>query len=316
VPRVTVAICTRNRSRWLERAARSVLAQAGDESEILIVDNGSTDDTAAIAKHLTAVAPRVKYLREDRPGLSAARNAALRHARGEYVIFLDDDAVAEPGWLAAYESFFLSPSASGVAVVGGPVSPEYELPPPRWLDPRADTLDLGNEPREVPARGAAWGCNIAYRRDAAVEVGLFSTRLGRSGGMLGAHEETELNLRLERAGHETWWLPNARIRHHIAAERLRFRWRLRHALQGGRSRAVVRLSTLSPSHRRTVWMLIRVLTVPFQAALKLLIALVAVPYRHGRVSARALIHAAETLGFGCGLVAELWGGRSAPGKSE
>ena len=78
----------------------SVLPQLAGTTAIMIVDNASTDETALVAGKLAASHPAVKALREDELGLSAARNCALQHAGSEYVLFLDDDAVAEPGWLA------------------------------------------------------------------------------------------------------------------------------------------------------------------------------------------------------------------------
>src|SRR2546426_8522794 len=101
-PLVTVAICTRNRAAFLEKAVHSVLRQITDNTEVLIVDNASTDETPKMAAQLAATNSCVTVCRENELGLSAARNTALVKARGKYVIFLDDDAVAEQGWLEAY----------------------------------------------------------------------------------------------------------------------------------------------------------------------------------------------------------------------
>ncbi len=107
-PLITVAICTRNRAALLEKAVRSVLEQMTPCAEILIVDNGSSDNTELLAANFAAAEPRVKFFSERQTGLSVARNSALRVATGQWVIFLDDDALAEPGWLAAYEFFSLA----------------------------------------------------------------------------------------------------------------------------------------------------------------------------------------------------------------
>jgi GT2 family glycosyltransferase len=213
--------------------------------------------------------------------------------------------VTELGWLEAFASFISTPPSERAAVAGGPVIPEYENPPPKWLDPHRDTLDRGKIMKRVPARGGAWGCNIAYRRSAVLQVGMFCTRLGREGRALGAHEETELNLRLEMAGYEVWWLPAACIRHHIAAERLRLRWRLESAFAAGRSRAVVRLFHLSPSVWRYAWVTARLLAVPFQIAFEIAVAPVITFHRRGQTAAKVLLHAADTAGLGWGLLTEL-----------
>ena len=128
-PLITVAICTHNRAASLEKAVRSVLRQMTGDTELLIIDNASTDDTPVVAAQLVAANPRVEVVREDELGLSAARNAALKKARGQFVLFLDDDATAEPDWLAAYQRFLSAPPSAKIAVVGGAVFSEFEIPP-------------------------------------------------------------------------------------------------------------------------------------------------------------------------------------------
>ena len=167
---VTVAICTRNRAPFLQRAIDSVLPQLTPESELLLVDNTSTDDTPQIIAR-AATQPQVRALREDQLGISAARNTALLNADGKYVIYLDDDARAEPGWLQAYENFFRAPPLGTIAVVGGAVFPDYAAAPPKWFDPGLYTYDLGEAPGQIHEHRGPWGCNIAYLRDAAIRAG-------------------------------------------------------------------------------------------------------------------------------------------------
>src|SRR5205807_9766350 len=114
-PLITVAICTRNRAASLQKAVDSVLPQLSEDIELLIVDNASTDNTPEVAMHLAAANRQVTVCLEDEVGLSAARNKALLQARGQYVLFLDDDAVAEPGWLAAYHQFLSAPPSGRIA---------------------------------------------------------------------------------------------------------------------------------------------------------------------------------------------------------
>ena len=136
-PLITVAICTRNRAGFLEQAVRSVLPQITGDTDVLIVDNASTDETPTITAQLKSLHSCVSVCREPELGLSAARNTALARARGQYVIFLDDDAVAEPGWLAAYRGLLGKALSVNIAAAGGAVFPRYETALPVWLDPRA-----------------------------------------------------------------------------------------------------------------------------------------------------------------------------------
>jgi GT2 family glycosyltransferase len=297
LPFISVAICTRNRAPLLEKAAHSVLAQLTAATDLLIVDNASTDDTYDRAAALAASNPSVTVYRESQLGLSAARNTALQVARGDYVVFLDDDAVAEPGWLAAYQSFLAAPPSESIAVVGGAVFPCYEAPPPKWLGAGSGELNLGAVAKRVSAHGGPWGGNSAYRRDAVMRIGLFDTRLGRKGASLGAHEECELNQRLQDAGYEVWWLPQARIQHLVPAVRVRLGWSLRSQFSLGRSTAIMRLRRMPGTLHRIRYRMVRLLLAPFHCAAHLLLALVCFPFQHGRLAVVALMHAARIAGM-------------------
>jgi glycosyltransferase involved in cell wall biosynthesis len=89
IPSISVVICTRNRVSYLRPAVNSVLSQAsnGPSTEVIIVDNGSTDSTADFARSLCSAFPNVKYVFEPSLGLSRARNSGLHAARGQYVAF-------------------------------------------------------------------------------------------------------------------------------------------------------------------------------------------------------------------------------------
>lgn len=88
MPKVSVIIPTYNRARFVGEAIDSVLAQTYKDYEIIVVDDGSTDNTQEVLKHY---GHKIRYFRQENKGISAARNLALEKARGEYIAFLDDD---------------------------------------------------------------------------------------------------------------------------------------------------------------------------------------------------------------------------------
>jgi glycosyltransferase involved in cell wall biosynthesis len=96
----SVVICTYNRADRVGRAIKSVLSQIFHDFELIVVDDGSVDDTAAAVT--TFDDPRVHYLHRENGGLSAARNTGVAHSVGRYVTFLDDDDVALPDWLGGF----------------------------------------------------------------------------------------------------------------------------------------------------------------------------------------------------------------------
>lgn len=237
--RFTVAICTWNRaallSNSLERLARAHHPSGG--WEVLVVNNNSTDDTERV---LDAFAGRLPLRRafEPRPGLSHARNAAVRAAAGDYIVWTDDDALADRDWIIAYERAVENhPEA---AVFGGPVRPLFEGTPPPWLSagwPEVSeayaTRELGDQTRELSVGGELpYGANYAIR-SAEQRLFPYDPALGRrqASGVLG--EETAVIRAILSAGGTGWWVPDASVEHWIPKERQTIRYlRSYYALQG------------------------------------------------------------------------------------
>lgn len=251
---VSVVICTFNRSADLAGAVESVVRQdAVDFSyEVIIVDNGSTDDTKAVVERLARAHPVVRYLCERHAGLSHARNAGYQTAHAPVVAFLDDDAVAEPGWLhAAVNAFRAAPP--DVGVIGGRIIPVWEAPQPGWLTDRPalclTMLDWSDVPREICDLRIEWlaGANMAVRRHLIAEVGGFHPALGRAGSRNLSSEDIFLQRQLQRAGVRLLYDPAMSVRHRVPAARLTQAWfRRRHFWQGV-SDAVMHIIDETPS---------------------------------------------------------------------
>jgi glycosyltransferase involved in cell wall biosynthesis len=227
-PAASVVVCTRNRSSRLREACEAILRVDPPDGgwELLIVDNGSTDDTREIAEAVWLEAPdRVRVIDEPRVGLSSARNRGFRAAHGDVVAYIDDDAFPARSWLTSLMTAFDDPQ---VACAGGPVEPIFEGELPPWFqgrylayltvwDPGARRFDLSYN--EYPR-----GANMAFRSSVFSRFGGFSTHLGRKANSLLSCEETELCLRLERGGLRTVYIPEARVRHTTPVDRLTPRW--------------------------------------------------------------------------------------------
>jgi len=241
----SVIICTYNRCSLLEKTLRSLMEQSfpADRLEIIVVDNNSTDDTATVVRACAVDSPvQISYLLEMNQGLSHARNHGLREARGELVAFIDDDATAVKTWLVKLLEGFDDPRT---ACAGGRVVPAWQAPRsewPKWLHERlVGFFSVVEYPdrRELHYPGYPAGTNIAFRKQALENTGIFNPRLGRTGKSLLSMEETDLCLRLERAGHRIVYLPEAVVRHTIAPERLTRDWVRERARWQGISAAVI-----------------------------------------------------------------------------
>jgi hypothetical protein len=224
---ITVAICTLNRAESLRRTLDSLAAMRLPDHldwEVLVVDNGCADHTDAV---IEAFAGRLPIRREFEPrrGHTPARNHAVDAAKGEYIVWTDDDVVVDPGWLAAYaEAFCHRPEA---ALFGGPVIPRYASPAPAWLTesltvvgPMVAFRDFGAEPIPLSIAGhrIPYGPSFAlraaehrkFRYDPAFGVGPGQQRVG---------EETDVIARVLQSGATGYWVPAARVEHCIGAER-------------------------------------------------------------------------------------------------
>jgi glucosyl-dolichyl phosphate glucuronosyltransferase len=227
----SVVVCTRNREQFLVRALDSLLSQQypRDLYDVIVVDNASSDGTRHLVQAYAASANvSISYHLEHRPGTSFARNLGAAHARREYVAYLDDDACAYPGWLAAYDTAIRE---YGVLAAGGPVEPVLDsgvAPPDWWGDDNLKSifgLDHSHlRPAEhvFPIRWPTWlgGCNCMYAKRIIDGSGGFRTDFGPVGGRYRVAEDIDLNGRLERAGVPIHYVRDARIEHTITADRL------------------------------------------------------------------------------------------------
>ena len=188
---ITAAVCTRDRPEQLARALQSLLAQEPAPAEILVVDNAPAG--AATRALVGSRFPGVRYLAEPIPGLDFARNRALGEATQEIVAFLDDDAVAAPGWSEAIHRAFRSDPQ--VMVCTGRVEPlSLETAGQRLFEANGG-FSRGTERIRLPEDAArplhgrpapliAWamsvgcGCSYAVRRDAVRALGGFDPALG------------------------------------------------------------------------------------------------------------------------------------------
>jgi glycosyltransferase involved in cell wall biosynthesis len=181
---LSVIIPTRNRARLLRSALQSLLKQTlpADEFEVLVVDNGSSDDTREVVDGLLGQPCEVRYLFDPTPGLHVGRHLGLKEARGDVLVYADDDIEATPTWLEAIRDCFRVP---GVALVGGNNYPKFEGPPPSWLQKLWQVPSFGGQAitslsvLELPAGQRplspylVWGCNFSIRKQVLLDAGGF-----------------------------------------------------------------------------------------------------------------------------------------------
>lgn len=201
-PRFTIITPTYNRAGIVTRCLDSILAQSFGNFEAIVVDDGSTDDTAAVVAQYCARDPRVRYVYQDNQGANAARNNGASTARGEYLLVFDDDDEAYPDWLATLDGL-ISSSRPAVACCG--IDLDY-----------GQGRELGGlqPPEELvgSARGGLFlSGTYAVQREVFDELAGFAADLP-------AHQSTEFRMRLyglcDRRGYRIASVSNRLVRGH------------------------------------------------------------------------------------------------------
>jgi GT2 family glycosyltransferase len=198
-PRVSVVVCTYNGGRTLGQCLRSLQALDYPDYEVIVVDDGSKDDT----REILARFPDVRAIHQPNRGLSVARNVGLQAARGEVVAYTDSDCFADPDWLTL---LVYQLQRTAAAAVGGP----NLTPPDGWAaacvasSPGQPThvLESDQVAEHIP------GCNMAFRREALVAINGFDPVYRKAG------DDVDICWRLQHAGHWITFAPGAFVWHH------------------------------------------------------------------------------------------------------
>lgn len=253
---LSIVICTHNpREDYLAATLASIAAQVpatgGKAIELILIDNASTaplEGRIDLSWH-----PDARIVREERLGLTHARLRSFREARGEVILFVDDDNVLCPEYQNAVIAAFDADPSLGAA--GGKSIPRYETAPPEWFASTGIDLacrNLGDEPlsaswqftepgsRSYPAC-APIGAGMAIRRSAYAEYveeaagSAIRLALGRKGADLASGEDNDMILTLLGKGWRIAYLPQLSLEHLIPAGRLSRDYLERYAASSNRT---------------------------------------------------------------------------------
>lgn len=243
VPKISIIICTYNRSALLVKTLQSLLLLDNlHQAEVIVVDNQSTDDTAFAIKSFIETQGAdmdIRYLLEPVQGLSAARNTGILASKSQLIAFLDDDAIPCRTWITTIVNSFAEHPE--VMAMGGKIAPIFESKRPEWLIKPFELpytiVDLGNRVREYPKRLHPCGANMAMRK-LVFDISLFPLDLGRKGDSLLSGEETWLFDQIQRQGHSILYHPEMAVDHFVPAGRLTEDWIMKRYYSQGISNAM------------------------------------------------------------------------------
>jgi glycosyltransferase involved in cell wall biosynthesis len=251
---LSIIVCTHNRSGSLRAALNHLFSLQRDalSIEVIVVDNNSTDDTAAVLRELRSSAPMAFHCAfEAAQGISHARNTGWSLARGDLVAFTDDDIEVSPSWALQIVAAFAAHSE--VDCVGGKVLPLWPRDVPRWLTRDHWTplaiLDYGDDPlifSEDDPRCLV-GANVAFRREVFPRLGGFSPVVQRVKDGIGSIEDHEFLLRMWAAGGLALYAPEIVVLAPVDPVRLQKKYHRRWRTGHGQFHALMRCTQIEHS---------------------------------------------------------------------
>ncbi|MDT0186470.1 glycosyltransferase family 2 protein [Microbacterium sp. ARD31] len=213
----SVVVCTRDRSSRLARCLMSILVSMDCtpelSGELLVVDNGSTDDTASVLAAAAASDRRIRFVVEPRPGIGNARQCGVRHSTGAIILWTDDDIVVPQQWIRA----MLRPIVGGEAdaVAGGVAMAEGLWRP--WMTGDLVARYFAHVPEPPAVAPGLVGANMALRRDIGTLIP-FDPMLGTA--RYPGAEDVLVYVQALEAGYRVVGVSDAAVTHHFDAARL------------------------------------------------------------------------------------------------
>lgn len=240
--RATIAIPTHNRAHTLGQTLRSVFQlqiPPATSLACIVIDNGSTDSTAEVFEHEASSAPfPARRVFEPTLGESRARNRAIDEADADFILFIDDDAAAEPRWACELLAAF---SRRPLDAVCGMVLPSWAAERPDWLGPRIYSKLAVHDRAAIEASGAEevervgnfFGANMALRCAALGKFGRFREDLGVTGTSAISGADTDFFERIRERGGSIGFAPRAIVYHLVEQRRMTRPYLLRKSFEYG-----------------------------------------------------------------------------------
>ncbi len=242
--KASVIICTYSMERFDDtiEAVNSIFQQTYSNFEIII----SVDHNEEVLVALKEKLPKsiIFAFNEGVRGLSDNRNAGMKKATGDIVLFIDDDAIADKLWLETIVSNYLDPE---VVAVGGKLVPVWENNRPWWFSEELDWIvgcTYRGHPQEKREVRNLIGCNMSFRREVIESVGYFSTAVGRLNKLPLGCEETEYCVRVKQIhpNNKIIYEPRAIVYHKVAKQREKIKYVINRSYGEGISKKQVHRS--------------------------------------------------------------------------
>lgn len=236
--KVSILICTRNRFVILKECLRSILPQIENRSdcELLVIDNASSDNTSEEVTKWFKGKKKLRYFFEPMPGLSFARNTGAIKAKGDWLLYLDDDAKASENLVSR---MFFGIENFQFDAYGGAAFPWYKYGCPRWMPTDFAIVKQSENTSKLDSGTYFSGMIMILKKRIVIELGGFATNLGMSNS-IGYGEETQLQIRMRERGFIIGFDPHLVVYHCVLPHKLELMWHLKNFFAKGRDGQLVK----------------------------------------------------------------------------
>lgn len=235
---LSIIICTYNREALLKNCLDALIEQLPEfaqTTEVIVVDNNCDDGTAEMVRRLGNVHPWLKYVKEEKQGLSNARNCGADHAQGEYLCYLDDDGKPSERYLSNLHEVLLTQRPD---IAGGPIYPYYTTPRPEWFK---DEFEIRRHATvsAFSKKCSVSGGNYVIRAELLRKLGMFSPNFGMVGNKtrLGDEKAILLKYRADTPADKqsVYYSQECFIYHHVPSYKMRYRYFVKRGYFSGRA---------------------------------------------------------------------------------
>ena len=202
---LSITVCTYNRVEFLKNCLKSILDQTQGSPiiEINIIDNNSSDKTYDYILEMQKKFPEINYFVEKKQGISHARNLSFKVCKGNFLAFVDDDAIINENWLESLLEELKNQNED--IIYGGPIFPKFESEPKKWIDKnyfirkfKKNNGFLGT----IKSKEGFSGGNMCISKNLFLKSDSFNTEIGMTGGNLGLGEEPDFFYKLVKKNKE------------------------------------------------------------------------------------------------------------------
>lgn len=221
---LSIVICTFNRAFYLQKCLEALTPQNITETEIIVIDNNSTDNTREIVEYFQKSSHQIRYFLEQKVGLSHARNRGLKEAKSEWVCYIDDDAIVMRGYIQRVITLIQSYPFD---FFGGKVTPLYLNPKPGWISRKLNRFELEDIDKIIElTERCVIGANMIMRKKLVLDLGGFSPELGMQEGKIRYAEEDHIQHLLRAKGFKIAYDPFLTVEHIVLPSKYALKWHL------------------------------------------------------------------------------------------